>query len=197
MLEDTTGVPLPLKGGTWQASTNVEREEQLGRRWCWAACVAMVLKAFENPKGQCTIAKAVCSIPCTPHDGVMPGCDRGYKVADIKALWEDHDVSAQSHSGAVKWDVIEQELKPKKKEDEPSRPVELFLGIGDANSKDGHLVLIVGAEVTAGGRRTVSIADPVSTNFGFAPTDFDSLETELRYGKWNETWTNLFWKKGP
>lgn len=196
MLENTIGVRLPLRGGAWQASTKVEREEQLGHRWCWAACVAMVLKAFENQKAQCMIAKAVCPTPCTPFDDVKPGCDRGYKVAKIEALWKKHDVPARSHSGAVGWDIIEVELRPAKKT-EPSRPVELFLGIGNANSKDGHLVLIVGAEVTAGGRRTVSIADPVSTAVGLSPTDFDSLETYLRYGRWNETWTNLFWKKGP
>ncbi|HEX7180911.1 MAG TPA: papain-like cysteine protease family protein [Thermoanaerobaculia bacterium] len=189
-------MPLPLQGGTWEASTNVKREEQRGNRWCWAACVAMVLKAFGNPKRQCTIAKAVCEVPCNLEEVIMDGCDEGYEVDKIKALWEKHGVLAKPHLGAVGWDVIEQELKPKKDKGEPSRPVEIFLGIGDAGSKDGHLVLIVGAEMTASGKRAVSIADPVSINSGLAPADFDLLEAHLQYGKWSRTWTNLFWKKG-
>lgn len=189
MLENAAGVPLPLKGGAWKAPTKVERERQLGHRWCWVACVAMVLKAFGNYKGQCKIAKDVFSNPCIAHDKVNPDYDRGYKVDQIEALWRDQNgVPAKWHAGAVKWDVIERELKP------DGRPVQIFLGVGN-DSKDGHLVLIVGAEKTAAGRRLVSIADPISTDLGFAPTDFDSLETELKYGKWSGTWTNLFWKK--
>jgi hypothetical protein len=197
MLEDAKGVPLPLQGGDWEGSTNVEREEQRGGRWCWAACVAMVLKAFGNQeKRQCTIAGARCKVPCTPEERAMEDCDLGYEVDKIADLWKAHGVLAQTHPGAVGWDVIEQELKPKKEEGKPSRPVEIFLGIGDADSKDGHLLLIVGAEMTASGKRAVSIADPVGINDGLTPTDFDSLEADLRYGKWSKTWTNLFWKKG-
>lgn len=193
--ESGNGVPLPLRGGNWQASTNVQREGQFGFLWCWAACVAMVLKAFKNKTNQCAIAKSVCKDPCTPEQNVKKGCDVGYPVADIETLWKDNGVPAQTHSAAIKWDDLKKALEPQKDGD-PGRPVELFLGLSDTNSKDGHLVLIVGAEETASGRRAVSIADPVSINYGISPAAFDSLETDLGYGKWNRTWTNLFWE-GP
>ena len=195
MLENAKRVPLPVKGGDWHGPTNVKREEQRGDLWCWAACVAMVLKSFDNYKKQCAIAKAVCEKPCTPEERATKDCDSGYDIDKIEALWKTHGVPARSHSGAVGWGVIEQELKPNTDEGKPSRPIEIFLGIGDTNSKDGHLVLIVGAEMTASGKRAVSIADPVSINKGLTPTDFDSLEADLHYGKWNRTWTNLFWKE--
>ncbi|MFY9823072.1 MAG: hypothetical protein WAM82_16945 [Thermoanaerobaculia bacterium] len=161
----------------------------------------MVLKAFKNQTNQCQIAKNQiakngCQDPCTPEQKIKNGCDVGYPVIDIESLWKANGVQAQPHSAAVNWDDLKKELEPQNNGAEPGRPVEIFLGLIDTNSKDGHLVLIVGAEETASGRRAVSVADPASINYGISPTDFDSLEADLGYGKWNRTWTNLFWK-GP
>lgn len=194
MLKRAEGIALSLKDGDWQGPTSVKREAQRGSRWCWAACVAMVLKAFKNQKTQCQIAEAAFNTPCCDKEQhLKPGCDRGYKIADIGALWKMHGVDAESHD-AVRWNDIEEELKPKKNEGKPGRPIEIFLAIGGADSADGHLVLIVGATI-ASGKRMVTIADPASNSTGFAATDFDLLGAGLRYGKWTKTWTNLAWKK--
>ena len=150
-------------------------------RWCWAACVAMLLDALGTPKTQCAIAGAAVGHDCCGLGtesclgaGGDENCDVTRDPVEIDAVLALHGITARRHDDVIGRETLEQELAH-------GRPVMVYLK-GQRSSAD-HVMLVVGKP--AGERFTV--ADPCLGEFTEATYE------ELRVGgrPWRHTWTDV------
>ncbi|MEK6285525.1 MAG: papain-like cysteine protease family protein [Acidobacteriota bacterium] len=154
--------PPAQKCGT--PSESVRFEEQRDTKWCWAACVRMVVNAYNiSSDSQCRIAERALSplgmgITCctSTNQPINSGsCNQTLKDRAITKLWEKYSVAAdyKYRTSVPNVNDLVTELKKLLK----NGPVQLgYTGIV------GHVVLLYGCETPTGGPLTFLVHDPAN-----------------------------------
>ena len=158
-------------------------QAQVRPKWCWAACVAMVVDSLHRPQRptQCEIAgahigRACCGLPrvsCVGAGG--NACDKTCHPDDIDALWAENHVPAQRQEFPLTLAQLDDQILNVK------RPVMVYLEGGNATFD--HVMLVVGKHDAT----WFVVADPCLNNFTVATHE------ELLRGRagWHRTWINL------
>jgi hypothetical protein len=147
-------------------------------QWCWAACVSMVLKFYQQHIDQCQVAEfQFGGNRCCPCNIL---CNQPCEALDVAPMYCNWHVSAPIRQGGVSQQTLLTELQA-------GRPVELALGpCPDVGStKSGHLVVVFGAASDT----TFWVHDPQVEGSG--PVQYSDLVTGMGRGCWCWTWTGI------
>lgn len=183
-------MPLRMKTGVRVAPTAVPPsplmcsfQPQIRPKWCWAACVAMVVDSVplaQRPT-QCQIASAFlnascCGLPAISCVGAgTTACDHTADPNDIDALWQSNGISAQRLERSLTAAELETHMTGTHK-----TPVMVYLEGG--NAAFDHVMLVVGKQ-----DGWFVVADPCLSNFTVATHE----ELLTARAGWTKTWTNL------
>jgi hypothetical protein len=179
-LRRTRGVRVPPSAPS-ALQTLVRFQQQVRPKWCWAACVSMVLDSLQRQESQCDVAQnhlgvACCPLPeesCVGAGGTL--CDQTRTPEEIDRLWVEKVVPAQRRERALTPSELDAQIVVAK------RPVMVWLeGI---NSTFDHVMLVAGKLDAS----LFIVADPCLHNFT-AATHAGLVNAR---GGWTRTWINL------
>ena len=159
-------------------------QAQRRSRWCWAACVGMVLDKLQRPLEQCDIVSArlgvvadccglaVQSCSSAEPDAVVSACDRTLDPDAITQLWAHHQVPATRDERPLEEDELHDTLQA-------GRVVQLWWD--GRNGAFDHVVLVAGEQAPG----SFLVADQCNTSVSCAA--YSVLLTHR--GGWKRTWT--------
>jgi hypothetical protein len=191
---------LPLDGGVPVAGQpkvlSIAPVRQAQRKWCWAACVEMLLNHFQRHQDQCSIVGR-------KRDEVLPEVCCGVNEADfenegceplvMRDVWMKFNISAEAHlatngtPGRLTFDEIKTEINAE-------RPVEVGIKWND-DIGGGHAVIIKGWD-SINGEDAVWVNDPwPQSKLSFQGIEgkvrLDELRRANNNGKWLHTWAKF------
>lgn len=160
--------------------SGVIRIEQQETRWCWAACMQMVLQSTGGTT-QCEFVNSAfgqtdcCSLPQRKSSK----CNKRLEAGKIKDEWIKKGFKCTQVNGTISFTELQDEIKNE-------RPVEIGLIMSGGV---GHVVLAVGWNVV-GSVEEVIIYDPTPSK-DIAIVPYDSLKKDYAGGKWWWTWIGI------
>ena len=188
-------MPLKVKNGTslspgaaatQQHLVRIPHRPQKGRRWCWAACIQMVLEHNNIKMSQCKIVRT----KLNDHQSTCADLeDTSCRAREMKPMWKQLGIEnvrpKDFHLGVAK---IKSEIAA-------DRPVQVGILWDDDEGGGGHALLIKGWAATS--PVTLLIDDPLrqssvgTSKFGTGRATHAELKNALGHGTWRYTWHNL------
>jgi hypothetical protein len=182
------GLPRPIPIGP-RLDINGDRpgfEKQENFKWCWAACVRMILKHYNaSPDTQCEVAQkglgfiGVNSVCCSSPGSIFndnEGCIELLPDEQITHLWEAYPNLLVHHTdGRIDDEAIKEELRAKHQ-----------VEIGYEQNVSGHVVIAYGWTIDPTNNRLFFLLhDPKSNPDAMVSP---SALNEGGRGLWNATW---------
>ena len=161
---------------------NVPQIAQEQPNWCWAACIEMVLRYYNDPiVQQCELANELfgqskcCSEPSSPE------CNKPCEIEDISKLYSRSGVHSQFVDENVPFSTLQSEI-------DADRPVEVVFY--QRQKKQGHLVIVRGWHI-AETEEFVHVNDPKDSNGASRIVAYSELLDAYGEGKWMYTWLEI------
>jgi hypothetical protein len=151
---------------------------QRTEKWCWAACLQMVLNYLGQGAQQCDVVDKAFgqSICCGAPDD--PECNNSLGMWDIATAYTSCQLSASLVTSAVQWSYLDFEIKA-------GRPVQVGF---DWTGGGGHVAMVCGTGM-AGTVPFVVVNDP---KFGRGSVYYANLLSAYNLGgSWQWTWVSI------
>ena len=163
---------------------NVPQIIQEQSNWCWAACVEMVIRYYNEPATQqCEFANELFNRTECCSDPSSPNCNRPCETRDISNLYLRKHIHSKFVEDAVPFSELQSEI-------DADRPVEVVYFWRDWE-KPGHSVIVRGWRIEDK-EEFVYVNDPAdspTTMSGLVA--YSELLTPYGEGDWSYTWIEI------
>ena len=155
----------------------IEYQHQEQTRWCWAACMQMVLQASGIDVTQCAMAAAAWNRTDCCTTPYSDDCNKALDVVQISAEWTRYDHISNYVAAEVPFTTARDGIRDQ-------QPIEA--GLMWTGVSRGHAVVIVGYSEVDG--EYLIVLDP---ELGLRSVAYRDLVTNFGQGKWRYSWTGI------